>query len=650
MHAENLSGPDVIPQLPLPTGVDRRNNPFTVSLFEGSPGYKQRKKKGNKDRSRLSRRDDGFVSGEESGSESECSQKDIGGSDQQQVMKLYSGPSVPYPGGPGIEFTQVPPLHQPHQPHQQQHQQHQPHQPHHHHHQHQQYQQVDYAQPVGQMMQQDHSMYPSGPDAGVDYSMGTPMQQPMVWHSPATTTPMHHHQTPFASYTMPQYRPLPAGDAYSNVSMARHSQPPIGNAGGIEVDPSSNSSGSGANAAAKMFRCPLDTCSRLFKRLEHLKRHVRTHTQERPYNCTRCPKRFSRSDNLTQHLKTHEKADRGDRSMSTAEHSESDADFASRLEAQVEAMAGENFQGSAYGDDQSRYASPAPMAGIRYGSVPVVMRANSMDPGRFSMPPPSMPVNYTSQPAAARLRTTSFPYASGGAQYMASPFATPAIGVQDKDLNMQQDQTGYPYRAQTRSPMSTPAHVPQRSMSVQHGSVRQANVSRFAPYPATRMMQPAQQHLHAPQPQVSHQQYAPQQQQHHEQQPLQAYQNQEQFSQQIQDIGNNYVPQGTPASYAVSPHSQSIHRGESPAINPLALNSQPMQLQLPSQASSAAFNPYSADIVSQVSNENDGSHIPLQSPATLAFEGMVATASYTTTEAAAAGWPISEGEDQHGGT
>ncbi|GBC01837.1 hypothetical protein RclHR1_04350013 [Rhizophagus clarus] len=57
----------------------------------------------------------------------------------------------------------------------------------------------------------------------------------------------------------------------------------------------------------KTYTCPLPTCGRLFKRLEHLKRHVRTHTMERPYSCQVCGKRFSRSDNLAQHRKTHER-------------------------------------------------------------------------------------------------------------------------------------------------------------------------------------------------------------------------------------------------------------------------------------------------------------------------------------------------------
>ncbi|CAJ0637836.1 2533_t:CDS:1, partial [Entrophospora sp. SA101] len=58
----------------------------------------------------------------------------------------------------------------------------------------------------------------------------------------------------------------------------------------------------------KTYPCPLQSCGRLFKRLEHLKRHVRTHTMERPYSCSVCGKRFSRSDNLAQHRKTHERS------------------------------------------------------------------------------------------------------------------------------------------------------------------------------------------------------------------------------------------------------------------------------------------------------------------------------------------------------
>ncbi|GAO52277.1 hypothetical protein G7K_6357-t1 [Saitoella complicata NRRL Y-17804] len=54
----------------------------------------------------------------------------------------------------------------------------------------------------------------------------------------------------------------------------------------------------------KNFTCTL--CKKGFRRMEHLKRHVRSlHTMEKPYECYICKKHFSRSDNLTQHMRVH---------------------------------------------------------------------------------------------------------------------------------------------------------------------------------------------------------------------------------------------------------------------------------------------------------------------------------------------------------
>lgn len=58
---------------------------------------------------------------------------------------------------------------------------------------------------------------------------------------------------------------------------------------------------------------PCSDCTKVFKRMEHLKRHIRlVHSLVRPFPCKYCDKKFSRSDNLAQHLKTHKKEKRDD--------------------------------------------------------------------------------------------------------------------------------------------------------------------------------------------------------------------------------------------------------------------------------------------------------------------------------------------------
>ncbi|OAQ35523.1 hypothetical protein K457DRAFT_51270, partial [Linnemannia elongata AG-77] len=58
----------------------------------------------------------------------------------------------------------------------------------------------------------------------------------------------------------------------------------------------------------KLFQCTgFGDCRMVFTRSEHLARHARKHTGEKPFKCVvdGCTRMFSRFDNMVQHTQTH---------------------------------------------------------------------------------------------------------------------------------------------------------------------------------------------------------------------------------------------------------------------------------------------------------------------------------------------------------
>jgi hypothetical protein len=375
----------------MPSGIDHRKKPTTVLLFEGSPAYKQRKKKGLRN-STLKQSDEqqrdhgartGTISADGNGilSDEEASTTSSLPAKIEQASPIMSAsfhPTVPIPPIEG----EVPDL------------------AHFHAFDRQETAQATPAAYYTSRLDPNGSTKVFSATAGVngDTLRATGVDAAVAFAGSAVRLPVPQIPALWHTSCLPALH-VPMTTTYDNAGGAQHSSLARASAiksrrnfskstqdfeCGQESTGSISDSGVGG-ASGRMFQCPLDTCGRLFKRLEHLKRHVRTHTQERPYACNRCGKRFSRSDNLTQHIKIHDKATRSERGK--VEYTDDEA-IVKVLEARVEAMRGQS------------YADAHPAAQLYYESghmsetpLPLSMGSH-MARGRYlahlrsSMPPP----------------------------------------------------------------------------------------------------------------------------------------------------------------------------------------------------------------------------------------------------------------------
>ncbi|KAJ3027695.1 hypothetical protein HDV00_010930 [Rhizophlyctis rosea] len=137
-----------------------------------------------------------------------------------------------------------------------------------------------------------------------------------TWDSFGNSAPLYVHsrRTRESSHFVDRHHPYRSQQQYHQQQQHHHIHPPTPQPQSHPPPPtqqhqtqhqqSSSQPTTQSDKPKPQFPCSYPDCPRIFGRLQNLRSHLKTHTNERPYACDLCPSRFRRLPDLERHKRS----------------------------------------------------------------------------------------------------------------------------------------------------------------------------------------------------------------------------------------------------------------------------------------------------------------------------------------------------------